>query len=140
MPDLKQIMDNLMLISSAMRDINTQLTASRFDTLKLLKTQGAMNLSQLAKQRKVKMSSMSVMMDQLLKDGSVIKARSKSDRRQHVYIINRKGTTLLSEDIAQMQTRLESILSDYDHQQLAQFDDLVQSISSKLIKGIATNG
>jgi len=139
MTDLKQIMDNLMLISSAMRDVNTQLTASRFDTLRLLKTQGAMNLSQLAKQRKVKMSSMSVMMDQLLKDGSVIKARSKSDKRQHVYIINRKGSTLLSEDIEQMQTRLELILSDYNHQQLAQFDDLVQSISSKLNKGIASN-
>ena len=139
MTDLKQIMDNLMLISSAMRDVNTQLTASRFDTLRLLKTQGAMNLSQLAKQRKVKMSSMSVMMDQLLKDGSVIKARSKSDKRQHVYIINRKGSTLLSEDIEQMQTRLELILGDYNHQQLAQFDDLVQSISSKLNKGIATN-
>ena len=72
------------------------------------------NLSQLAKIRGVRKSSMSVMLSQLVEQQLVIKANSKSDKRQNFYLISRNGSEQLSEDLKQYNQWLDSALGQFD--------------------------
>ena len=78
--------------------------------LQILAKHTAANLSQLAEIRQVRMSSMSVMMSQLIKQQLVVMGYSKSDKRQRLYLLSRLGKETLEKDLAEYQEWVKQLL------------------------------
>ena len=97
--------------------------------LLILEKEKTANLSQLAKLRGVRKSSMSVMLDQLTEQQLIIKANAKSDKRQRYYLLSRNGRSKLSEDIEQYNQWLNKILSGYDDSQRQLITQFLQRLA-----------
>lgn len=106
-----------------------KLSPTTQSVLLALSEHGALNLTSLARIRAVKKSTMSVMMDQLTHQQVVIKARSKTDRRQHIYMLSRQGRDLLEQEWQFKQQWLAQHLSDYTQEQLEQTSQLLQQLT-----------
>ncbi len=109
--------------------LQRKLSPTTQSVLLALSEHSALNLTGLANFRDVKKSTMSVMMDQLTHQQLVIKARSKTDRRQHIYMLSRQGRDLLEQEWQFKQEWLAEQLSGYTQEQIDLCVSLLKSIS-----------
>ena len=109
--------------------LQNHLSPTTQSVLLALSEHSALNLTSLANIRAVKKSTMSVMMDQLTHQQLVIKARSKTDRRQHIYMLSRQGRDLLEQEWQFKLDWLAKHLADYTPAELKQVVNLLQRLS-----------
>ena len=122
---------NLLKLANSIQKATSGLPASRMEVLYLLQSEGPMNLSQLAKIRGVRNSSMSVLMDQMIKDKLVIRGRSKSDRRQHIFLPSRQAMHLFQSDTHTSWDRLNRIMNELDKDERDQLNELLSRLISE---------
>lgn len=119
----------LLRLNRLVNGIQLDIPTAQLEVLLLLDEHGAMNLSDLAGLRRVKMSTMSVMMEQMLNSRLVLKANSKSDRRQRIYLITNFGKLQLHKASQTMQSKLNHFLSLMTDQELAFLNSLADRLS-----------
>jgi len=118
--------------------LQRQLSPTTQSVLLALSENAALNLTGLAKIRDVKKSTMSVMMEQLTHQQLVIKARSKTDRRQHIYMLSRQGRDVLREEWQYKQQWLSEQLSDCSEKEVEQCIKLLRKITNATIESVQT--
>ena len=124
-PLLQQLVDFI----PRFQRLQKHLSPTTQSVLLALSEHSALNLTSLARIRAVKKSTMSVMMDQLTHQQLVIKARSKTDRRQHIYMLSRQGRDLLEQEWQFKLAWLAEHLADYSQQELNQSVALLQRLA-----------
>ncbi|MDH5435033.1 MAG: MarR family transcriptional regulator, partial [Gammaproteobacteria bacterium] len=75
----------------------TMLPKARYEVLKLIKSNNPVTLSQLCEIQKVKLPTMSKLVDELQDAALVIRAQSKDDARQRWIVPTQKGIQILQE-------------------------------------------
>ena len=118
--------------------LQRQLSPTTQSVLLALSENAALNLTGLAKIRDVKKSTMSVMMEQLTHQQLVIKARSKTDRRQHIYMLSRQGRDVLREEWQYKQQWLSEQLSDCSEIEVEQCIKLLRKITIATTESVHT--
>ena len=118
----------LLKLNRLINRIELNIPVAQLEVLLLLAAHGAMNLSDLARLRRVKMSTMSVMMEQMLTSRLVIRAHSKSDRRQRIYLITNLGKKQLHTASQLMQGNLQGFLSRLTDEEQATLQQVVDRL------------
>ncbi len=113
-----------------MRSLSFVLPLAQRQVLLILSHEKAANLSQLAKLRNVRKSSMSVMMSQLLEQQLVVKGFAKSDRRQRYYMLSRLGKEILERDLQYYHEWLTQALEPLSVEQQRQLGQTLELINN----------
>ena len=125
----EQLLQEIIEFIPRFQRLQKHLSPTTQSVLLALAKHGAVNLTQLASIRDVKKSTMSVMMDQLTHQQLVIKARSKTDRRQHIYMLSRQGRDLLDQEWQFKQDWLAEHLESFSEEDLARCVRLLQTLT-----------
>lgn len=125
----QQLIELLDTFAEQVRTRQFVLPLAQRQVLQILAHNKAANLSQLAKIRQVRKSSMSVMMSQLIKQQLVVMGYSKSDKRHRLYLLSRLGKETLEADLARYQRWLDQLLEPFTANEKHTFIKVLQSIN-----------
>jgi DNA-binding MarR family transcriptional regulator len=109
----------------------TKISAARFQVLQFLVAEGPKTLKQLTDNRRVTAATMSRLVSYLVKDGYVLVANSKKDKRCKIFIVTTPGRAIASEHFsAQLNNMIKSIekLSDEEHIMLNKSIQLIKNV------------
>ena len=110
---------------------DTEISAARFDVLRLIQEKNPITLRQLCNIQEVSMPTMSKLVDELQKDNLVIRAQSKEDARQRLIVPTQKGVQTFSKVTLASEKKWKkrlSALSDEQQETLLESLDLLLEV------------
>ena len=110
---------------------STKISAARYQVLQFLIFEGPKTLKQLTANRRVAAATMSRLASSLVKDGYVLAANSKKDKRSKIFIITTSGREIASEYFSeQLNNLIERI------EKLSVEEQIILNKSIQLIKNV----
>ncbi|TQV88646.1 MarR family winged helix-turn-helix transcriptional regulator [Aliikangiella coralliicola] len=113
---------------------NAEISAARFDVLRIIQEKNPVTLRQLCDIQGVSMPTMSKLVDELQKDNLVIRAQSKDDGRQRWIVPTQKGLQIFAEAALASKEKWEKKLGDLSKEQqqtlLESLDLLLERLST----------
>ena len=125
--ELIRLSDELTSQSRATRK-NKQLSEARLSIIHFLIESGPQTLKSLADYRKVSAATMSKLVDAIVKEGWVLRANSRHDKRSKIFIVTRKGKTLADNENEQDLTTLTKIIEQLNPDEQANLSQAIQLI------------
>lgn len=140
MQQITTIRDSAIVLQAFIKDLNRQkkpaqynqqISISRLSIIQHLADKGPQTLKSLADYRKVSAATMSCLVTSMVADGWVLRANSRQDRRSKIFIVTRKGKTIVDESTEREQALLEGVIKNLTDQEqliLNQSVQLVQKV------------
>ena len=110
---------------------SSRITTARLSILQFLAVEGPKTLKQLTDNRRVTAATMSRLVATLVKDGYVLVANSKKDKRSKIFILTTLGRALASEHFS---TQLNNIIESIE--KLSEEEQIMLNKSIPLIKNV----
>lgn len=112
---------------------DTTLTKIDMLTLKILRGQEYVIMSELAKKQSIALSSATGIVDRLVKKGYINRGRSKTDRRIVKVSLAEKGTSLLNDLDRRGKVMIEKMLSSLEDQEQDEFIRILEKVVNALV-------